>query len=331
MLPGITVTLTVAVVSYLGSLVHASFDPLVIAIIFGMMVANLLGQRTESDAGAQAMVRFSLPMGIALYGLQLHVTGIDTRYGVLLAAAVVVSFGVTYFLSRAFGVGRRMSFLLASGMSICGASAIAVIAPLVGARREDLSASILAVMVVGLSAMVLYRILPDFIATGVEGFAFLCGATLPMFGQVKVAASSMGAESLAIASNVKVLRISALTVLAVGALFAAHRFRAEPAEGLPALAVRPKVSVPWFMVVFLTLAALANVPERAVGLHEALDGLRLLTAPLGKFLMTVALAGIGMSIDFDAVSARGATPLVALGISCVITATAVYLALGVSP
>lgn len=310
---GIAVTLTIAMISFLASSLHPSFNPLVISIIFGMLVSNMFAEREMFEKGVNAAMRIFLPVGIGLYGLQLSFVGETSGSAlVILAVAVTVclSFLIAFYIARGFGLGSTLSLLLGTGLSVCGASAIIVMAPLLKARKEDTSIAVISVMAVGLTGMLIYGFLPEASGLSVKSFAFLTGVTLPMIGQVKVAASAMGEESLAMAMNFKLLRVLSLLVLAALVLFFSG-------------GKNRKFHVPWFMVVFFLLAFASNL-SREVAM------LRGFFAPVSTFLLSAALASIGLSLDFESITEAGAAPLFAAFLSWGIVAMGVYLILSLT-
>jgi uncharacterized integral membrane protein (TIGR00698 family) len=307
--PGAGITITIAIMSFLVASLHPSFDALIISIIFGMLVSNLIGEREVYEKGVDACVKIFLPVGIALYGMQLKFAATEPKAVAVVVLVIAATFLITYLISRGFGLGRELSLLLGAGLSICGASAIIVISPLIGARKEDTSISLLSVMTLGLSGMLLYSFVPDMVGLGMRKFAFLTGATLPMLGQVKVAASYFGRESLGIAMNLKLLRISSLLVFSFLAIIIAGK-------------KTKRFYIPWFMVVFFALAAAVNLSGKAASMREAVE-------PVSRFFLTVALSAMGLSIDFDSILEHGTRPLFSVVLSWSIVVLALYILLGV--
>jgi uncharacterized integral membrane protein (TIGR00698 family) len=307
LLPGLTLALTIAIISTMASSLHKSFDSLVISIIIGMLVANMLDERKTLEEGLGAAVKVFLPLGIGLYGAQFRLVGLETRLWPGVAIVFVLIFAVSYFISRGFGNDRTLSMLISTGMSVCGAAAIVIVAPLINAKKEDTSISILSVMTVGLTGMLFYRFLPDLMGLSVESYAFLTGMTLPMFGQVKVAAASMGPESLEMASNFKLIRVSALILITFLAMFIPGR------DG-------NKSYTPWFMAVFFMLALASNISETVASARGILE-------PISKFSLTMALAAIGLNLNFESITGRGMGPLFACFLSWGIVVLSVYLLL----
>ena len=305
--PGIAATLIIALIAFLTSSLHASFDILVISMIFGILVSSMLGERALFQPGIEAALKIFLPAGIALYGLQLTVGTDAIRFWPAAVLVFALIFLTTYLVSRAFGLEKDISFLLCSGMSICGASAIVVMSPLIGAKREDTSISLISVLTLGLTGMLLYKFLFHMAGVTPEKSAFLSGMTLPMIGQVKVAASGLGGQASSLAMTLKLIRVSFLLVISCGVLIFLGRRR-------------KKFHVPWFMVLFFLLAVAANVIPGVAAIRKTAE-------PFGRFFLATALSGIGLSIDIDTVTERGARPLLAVFVAWGIVVSMLYLAL----
>ena len=70
-------------------------------------------------------------------------------------------------IGRATGLSRTLAILVACGNAICGNSAIAAVAPVIGAEREDVAASIALTAVLG---VVVVLTLPIAIPLGTFGY-----------------------------------------------------------------------------------------------------------------------------------------------------------------
>ncbi len=303
---GVLFSVLIAIVSYVLSSIHPSFDALVISIILGMIVANLFSDRQFLEKGIDLSLKVFLPVGIALYGAQLSVSYISPYFWPAVIAVFLSVFFLIFFVSKAFGIDTKLGVLLATGFSICGASAIAIVSPLIKAKKEETSLAVIVVMLFGLIGMVIYPVLGDLLSLSPQGFAFLTGTTLPMLGQVKVTASGFSEESYALAINFKLLRMSMLVFFVTVAILLSR------AEGR-------KFYVPWFVVIFISLALLVNV----VDLHWMTEYFRYVS----KFSLSVALAAIGLSVDFDFISEGGSAPLFSVGVSWAVIVSIIYLAL----
>jgi uncharacterized integral membrane protein (TIGR00698 family) len=304
-IPGFCAVLIIAALAYFLSTFHASFDALVISIIVGMLAGNMIGNRDYFERGTETALTFFLPLGIALYGSQLVLDAL--RWGQLLSIFFVFSalFGLTLLIAGIFGIERKAAVLLASGLSVCGASAIAVISPLIGAKREDTSVAVISVMMLGLTGMIFYPILNDVLSLTRGEFNFLAGATLPMLGQVKVAALNVCPECASAAVKIKLIRMSFLFFLVTASLFYSGN------EGR-------RVNIPWFVIVFIVLAVGVNLSGAFAHAAEYLK-------EASNFFLTAALAAIGFSVEFDSIIEQGVLPLGVISFSWGLVVLLMYL------
>jgi uncharacterized integral membrane protein (TIGR00698 family) len=288
-IPGLSIVLIIAFISYYISTIHASFDALVISIIIGMLLGNVIVKRQYLEKGIELSIRIFLPIGIAMYGSQLVFSDLKLHFVLIIFIVFSGLFGLTFFVSKVFGLNKKLSILLASGLSICGASAIAVISPLIDSKREDTSISIISVMMLGLTGMIFYPILNDFLSLSTDEFSFLAGTTLPMLGQVKVVAGNVGQECLAMALKIKLIRISFLLFLVTIAIFLSGK-------------EKRRVKIPWFIVVFILFSVMVNLTGVFLPVTAYFKG-------LSTFFLSACLAAIGFSVDFNSIIEKGITPL----------------------
>jgi uncharacterized integral membrane protein (TIGR00698 family) len=305
-MPGLGIVLAIAFFSYCLSVLHASFDALVISIIIGMFWGNLTSRRAWYEKGVEAGLGLFLPLGIAFYGSQLIVKGMHMSTFFIVFLVFSSLFGLTLLASRIFGIERKTAILLASGLAVCGATAIAIISPLIEAKREDTSIAIISLVMLGLTGMTFYPMIHDFFSLSTREFGFLAGTTLPMLGQVKVAAGNVSPECVMRAVEVKLVRVSFLFFLVSTAVILSGTKGA-------------KIRVPWFVIVFVIFAVIVNVTD--------------IFAPGAKYLglassffLSAGLAAIGFSVDFEAIMERGIMPLAAIFSSWGMTILFLYLA-----
>lgn len=294
-IPGLAVVLIIALISYYISTMHASLDALVVSIIIGMLVGNLVAKKQYFDKGIEISIKIFLPLGIAMYGSELVFTGMKWDFVFIIFIVFSGLFVLTLYVSKLFGLNRKLAVLLASGLSICGASAIAVISPLIEAKREDTSISLISVMMLGLTGMIFYPILNDFLLLSIDEFSFLAGTTLPMLGQVKVVAGNFSQECLSMAVNIKLIRISFLLFVVTIAIFLSGKEKRT-------------VKIPWFIVVFMLLSVMVNLTDVFVPVMAYFKG-------LSTFFLSACLAAIGLSVDFNSIIEKGMTPLAVIFVS----------------
>jgi uncharacterized integral membrane protein (TIGR00698 family) len=293
-LPGIALTIAITAATHLLSLGHPALDPLVLSILISIVIGNLLGPRLRLERGIALARRIFIPLGIILYGTQMDLQPLRL-YGTgrLLHILVMVFAGLTsiYWLSTVLGISRKLSLLLAAGSVICGASAIMVLSPVIKAEKEDTSVSLLAITVVGLTGIILFPLFQEILALSDEVYALLCGSTLHQMGQVRAAAALLGQNVLEMAVPVKLLRIGTLLPIAI-------------IYSLITGTENREVYIPWFIVGSLIIAVLSN-------LYPPLHTHRAAIAPFVTFFFSIAISGIGLSVDLESLIDVGPKPLLA--------------------
>jgi len=68
---GIALSIFVAIIAYLLSSFHQALDSMVVAILFGVILGNLLREREPIEKGINFATKIFIPLGITLYGSQL--------------------------------------------------------------------------------------------------------------------------------------------------------------------------------------------------------------------------------------------------------------------
>jgi len=178
----------------------AVLDPLLLSLLIGILLRALLKDRIIPTDAAVRVAHWLILPGIICYAVAnlefATVASLPPHSLLLLAGVVTVSFGTIFLLGRHFGQTHAITSLVATGSAICGASAIAITAPAVRARSEDVSISLLAVTMAALMALfvalpfcgALLRMLP-------ADYALMSGSLLQFTGFVKEAMTQYHAQS----------------------------------------------------------------------------------------------------------------------------------------
>ncbi len=137
--------------SYFG---RAWLEALVMAILIGTVIRSLWTPDSRWRSGISFSAKTLLEVAVVLLGASLSAATIAAAGVALLvgiAAVVFVAIGLSYAIGRLLGLPQRMAILVACGNSICGNSAIAAVAPVIGADGDDVAASIAFTAVLALS------------------------------------------------------------------------------------------------------------------------------------------------------------------------------------
>ena len=284
---------------------RAWLEPIVLAILLGTVVRTAWTPSRLWVPGIGFSAKTLLEVAVILLGTSLSArTLLEIGPATLLGIVVIVSVGVAggYAIGRALGLPRRMAVLVACGNAICGNSAIAAVAPVIGAQARDVAASIAFTAVLGVAVVLLLPLLAPLLGLNETAFGVLAGLTVYAVPQVLAATAPVGALSVQVGTLVKLVRVLMLgpVVLALALLSPRLREDGEPSAA-PATA-RGRVLgrlVPWFILGFAAFAAMRSlglVPEAAVAP----------AARTANLLTVVSMAALGLGVDVRVVARAGA-------------------------
>ncbi|MEU2081561.1 putative sulfate exporter family transporter [Streptomyces albus] len=306
-LPGLALAaLGVAAASAVHLLVPA-VPMLTAAVVLGVAAAHLPGLRTVVRGTARPGLTLAgkrlMRLGIVLLGLELSVgdvLGLGWATVVMVLCVVAATFAGTVWLGRRLGLRGDQPVLVATGYSICGASAIGAVSDVRGSDEEDVATSVALVTLCGTLAIAVLPLLHGPLGLDADQFGRWVGAGVHDVGQVVATAQTAGPDALGQAVLVKLLRVMMLAPL-VAAMVVAVRRRKGAAPG----GKRPPL-VPLFVVGFLAAVAL-----RTTGLLPGplLDG----AARVRELLLAAALFGLGSAVHLPTL-ARTGTRVAALGL-----------------
>jgi uncharacterized integral membrane protein (TIGR00698 family) len=206
----------------------------------------------------------------------------------VVVTAILFSFGI----GRLMGLSPRLALLIACGNSICGNSAIAAVAPVIGADSDDVATSIAFTAVLGVGVVLGLPLLGTAIGLHEMGYGAFAGLTVYAVPQVLAAAAPLGAAALQMGTVVKLVRVLMLgPVCVVLSLVAPAK-----AEG----GKRPSLGhlVPWFILGFIALSAL-----RSFGWVPA--AIQAPAATLATALTVMSMAALGLGVDIRSVAHAG--------------------------
>jgi uncharacterized membrane protein YadS len=133
----------------------STVSPLVASLVIGVIIGNL-GVIPKSFAPGQKFAsKKVLRFGIVLLGTQLaasnRLLNLGGREAHRCAGVVAFTFLGTMWLGPRLGVSKSLSLLIATGFSICGASAVAAVDGVVDADEEEVAYAIALVTLCGSS------------------------------------------------------------------------------------------------------------------------------------------------------------------------------------
>jgi uncharacterized integral membrane protein (TIGR00698 family) len=301
---------------------RAWLEGLVIAILLGALVRTLWTPGEAWRAGVEFSAKQVLEIAVALLGAgataaTLLAAGVPLLIGI--AALVVVAILISFALGRMAGLPPRMATLIACGNAICGNSAIAAVAPVIGADGEDVAAAIAFTAVLGVGVVVGLPFLAGALAWSPRGFGAFAGLTVYAVPQVIAATAAVGGIAVHLGTLVKLVRVLMLGPVVLALSVIAARWREAPDEAAPEITAgdRPKPGrpalhhlVPWFILAFLAMVA-----ARSLGLIPAVALPPLANAATALTIVSMAALGLGVDVRILAKAGPRITAVVTLSLA----------------
>jgi len=305
---GLALTAAGVAAAYVLALLLPTVSPLTLAVGLGAVLGNVPGSLHRSQAGLDVAARQLLRLGIVLLGLRLAVTDVVAlglpSLAVVVAVVTVTFFG-TQWLGRRLGLSPGASLLVATGFSICGASAVAAMDGVTRNRKEDTATAIALVTVFGSLAIVVLPVLQGPLGLSDQAFGAWVGASVHDVAQTVAAAGAAGPSALAAAVVVKLTRVVLLAPMVAGVSLWERRRDAGTDAG-----TRPPL-VPLFVVGFLVAVAV-----RSTGVVPA--NVLVSAEELSTLLLAAALFALGTAVRFRRLARTGGRAL-ALGLMSWVT------------
>lgn len=286
---------------------------MIIAILAGMLWRVFFSLPKGSERGINFVSKKILRLAIILMGARLDLQQIIAAgYKVVAIDVIVIIFtiAVILWIGRLFHLERRLSALVAVGTAVCGAAAIVAVAPLIKADKDETAISVATIAVMGTIGALFYTFIHGFLGIAPYAYGVLTGSTLHEIAHVVAAASVGGTVSGNIAIIVKLTRVALLVpvALAIESLF-------SPGESKGKRNLR-ELPIPWFIFGFLAMSLVNTTGVLPVNLVSGI-------IKTSTFLLAMAMAGLGLGVNFSAfgrigvkalpVCFLGSTALAALG------------------
>lgn len=305
LLGGLVLCIAIAAVAN----VAAGFAPVVgapiIAITFGIVITNTLrGPFQIATLRIGDVSRVCLKGGIILLGASLDL-GIIVRTGAaslpVLAVTIAAGLGCSLLIGRTMRVDWRMRCLIGIGTTICGASAIAALAPVIRAKAEEIAYAISVIFFFNMLAVFAFPTIGHLLSLSDAGFGLWAGTAVNDTSAVVAAGFAYNHDAGTIATIVKLTRTTLIIPLVIGFGLLVPWFEGWRAGEGESLVRRVYQAVPVFIVLFV-VASLLNT----LGLIGQFGPTVQL---VGRWVLVVALAAVGLQGHWRAFAGAGTRPL----------------------
>jgi uncharacterized integral membrane protein (TIGR00698 family) len=304
---GILLTFILAILA--GQIVKLPFfnimGVMIVSILLGMSWKSLMSVQSSMTPGITFSSKKLLRLGIILMGLRLNLTQIvEGGISIIIIDAIVIIFTLTVMLSlgKLFSVERHMTALIAVGTAVCGAAAIVAVAPLIKSKKEYTALAVACIAILGTIGAIIYIFLYPIVGWDNYSYGVIVGATLHELAHVIAAAAPGGELGGETAILVKLGRVALLIPVAffMEYLFTRDKQITKKKKSFGEL------PIPWFILGFLAMSVINTIgwiPSSIINILIILS----------VYLLSMAMAGLGLSINFSDFKQVGPKPII-LGI-----------------
>ena len=282
-------------------------NPLLVAMLLGLVIGNAFGSPERLRPGLQFTTRTLLRLAVILVGFRITVRlllDLGMLPVVLAAVELVLSLLCLFWIAhKILKFDKEFSFLLAAGSAICGAAAILSFASLSRARNQQAAMAVTVITLFGTAALFLYPF--AFLQGYLPGldddhYGIFVGASIFELAQVYGAGLAISELALNTATLVKLTKVLMLIPLLLARSFAQRHGRRKADVAAPPF--------PWFVLGF-ALVMLFNSAITLPGPVRA--GIQ----QVDLFLFTMVMIALGLDTRFARLRDEGGAPrLVSMGI-----------------
>lgn len=320
-LTGIAFTFFIALLGFLLAKVPGfnHVGQLACAIIIAVMYRQFFGYPEALRLGITFSSKKLLRLAIILYGLKLNIdTVFHEGLGLLVRDAFVIVFAIvlTIWLAKVFKADSMISLLLGVGTGVCGAAAIAAVAPIVKAKDEDTAIGVGIIALMGTIFAIVYTIIRPILPLLPLEYGIWSGISLHELAHVAIAAAPAGEDALAIGLLAKLGRVFLLVPLCFILIYIMKRKNKGVND------TQQKIEFPWFLLGFILLSILGSyVFGHSIPVSEnVMEGVYSITT----WLLTAAMVGLGLNVSLRDLRTRALKPLIAMTITSVCLSVLTY-------
>ncbi|RSM69349.1 putative sulfate exporter family transporter [Amycolatopsis sp. WAC 01375] len=320
--PGLLAAVTVAAVATGLGLAAPVVGGPVFGILLGVIAASAVPalRTTRWTPGYAVASKPVLQLSIVILGTGLSLQEVLRVGGEslpVMLGTLAIALGGAWLLGRWLGVLGDTRTLIAVGTGICGASAIAATAAVIKPKQADIAYAIGTIFTFNIAAVLLFPPLGHLLGMSPQAFGLWAGTAINDTSSVVAASFAYDGDAGPHGVVVKLTRtLTLIPIVLTLAISTAHRTTSGPAEPRTGFTLRGlpwRRVVPLFLLGFIAAATLESLGAIPASWHPALSF-------LGTFLITTALAGIGLTLRLADLRKAGHRPLLLGGLLWVLVA-----------
>jgi uncharacterized integral membrane protein (TIGR00698 family) len=284
-IPGIVLAVSLGFTAiFLSGFTPSFLNSYLLALLIGMFLAPQVNKKAGLDAGISLSSAKMLEWSVVLLAFSIDykaIGAIGAKDFVIILIVILVVLLAAFYLSKVLACPGKTGLLVGFGTAICGSSAIAALAPKIKADKEDVAISLAAVNLLGSLGMVLLPLFFQFYPLLEQQVAFLIGASLHSVGNVAGAGFSVSEEVGQLALVYKMARVALLSPALLFMVWLESRKSNEQ---------KFRFQLPWYLIVFIGISLFVSFYPLPLFLVKGSE-------TIGKIILTIAMAAIGLKVD----------------------------------
>ena len=295
-----------------------------IAILLGIIMGNAFTPRPGMMIGLDFTQKYILKLGIIFLGIRLSF-GEFLKFGTVAIPLIIICILSVLILIKLLikkvPISSKMSYLIAIGTSVCGATAIVATAPIIEAKKTEVAYAIANITLFGVVAMLVYPYFAEWYFYGepIKAGLFL-GTAIHETSQVAAAGliydqQFNSPETLNVATVTKLIRNTFLVIMVP--LFGYLYNRGKVKEKNYSI-----FSIfPYFVLGFIGMIVIRNVGDQIFTIenanYEIWKTFISYIKSLATIFLTMAMAAVGISINLNELKSMGYKPFIVCFIAAI--------------
>jgi uncharacterized integral membrane protein (TIGR00698 family) len=290
--------ISIAVILGVAALFVSTFTPsylnsILIALLFGIVVNNLISIPTDFESGltftSGKMLEFSiLFLAFSINYVSISKLGVGSFSSIFITVLIVL-LSIVY-LAKKFNCPNSTGWLIGFGTAVCGSSAIAALAPSVAKNKEDVAVSMAVVNLYGSIGMILLPILLPYLHFSTNQIGLIIGGSLHSVGNVVGAGYAMSDEIGEVSMTIKLARVALLSPALIFFNYLVNRNATN--------SWKEYIKLPWYLIAFFLISIVSSFIEFSPDFIANIEY-------LGKLVLTIAMAAIGLKVSFKKLISSG--------------------------
>jgi uncharacterized integral membrane protein (TIGR00698 family) len=288
-----------------------------IAILLGIIMGNAFTPRPGMMLGLDFTQKYILKLGIIFLGIRLSFEEFF-KFGTIAIPLIIVCILSVLILIKLLikkvPISSKMSYLIAIGTSVCGATAIVATAPIINAKKTEVAYAIANITLFGVIAMLVYPYFAEWYFYGEPlKVGLFLGTAIHETSQVAAAGliydqQFNNPETLNIATVTKLIRNTFLVIMIP--LFAILYNRGGTKEKSYSI-----LNIfPYFVIGFIGMMLVRNIGDQLFSIesnnYEIWKNFITFIKTMATVFLTMSMAAVGISINLNELKSMGYKPFI---------------------